>query len=186
MKRTAVWTGLMLILCSTPTFAKTLLTEKNLDAYIQMLHEMDAMNPDEGSFDEQDAAYDEGAEPRVTFAPHCDWKRHYQQQAESESAESVAQLEKMTQRHGFTPAEFFELSNKIQWISMEEAQALLKSTEAMLQKMPAGNRAELETQVANQHQVMALLNRCMTDEDKKAAKHLKPLMMQKFMQEMDN
>jgi hypothetical protein len=34
--------------------------------------------------------------------------------------------------------------------------------------------------------VIELLNRCMTDEDKKAAQRLKPILMKKAMQMMEN
>ncbi|MGB5121880.1 MAG: hypothetical protein WBO13_12880 [Vibrio fluvialis] len=178
MKHTPVWAGLLLLLCSTSGFAKTVLTEKNLDTYMQVTEELDATAED--SFDT-----DETTMP-LTYAAHCDWQRHYQQAVASAPAKEVADVEAAAKHHGMSPVKYFEFTHKMQWMMMEEMQMMLKSSESLLKSLPTESRTELEAEIANQNNVIELLNRCMTDEDKKAAQRLKPILMKKAMQMMEN
>ncbi len=71
MKHTPVWAGLLLLLllCSTSGFAKTVLTEKNLDTYMQVTEELDSNAED--SFDTDETTM------TLTYAAQCDCQRHY-------------------------------------------------------------------------------------------------------------
>lgn len=173
MKSMPVWAGLLLTLCAAPTFAKTLLTEKNLDTYFQIINELDENIEDS----------EETVTP-LAFDADCDWKNHYQRAIDGAPEEEVTQLTTIAQRHGFSPVEYFEFTYKMQWMNLDEIEMMLKSSTTMLDNMPADQRSELNIDIANQKEVIALLKRCMTDEDKKAAQRLKPVMLKKVMQMM--
>ncbi|WJG28081.1 hypothetical protein QSU96_21270 [Vibrio furnissii] len=178
MKRFPLWAGSLLMLCSTPTLAKTVLTEKNLNTYLQIMQERDAL--DDSSYEPDEPATE------LTFATHCDWQRHYQDAVATAPANDVTEVEAIAKRHGFAPVDYYEFTHKLQWMSLEEMQMVLKSSEAMLNTLPADSRAELEIEIINQNKIIALLQRCMTQEDKQAAQRLKPVMMKKIMQMIDN
>ncbi|MBO0213440.1 hypothetical protein J0676_08045 [Vibrio sp. Vb2880] len=178
MKRFPLWAGSLLMLCSTPTLAKTVLTEKNLNTYLQIMQERDAL--DDSSYEPDEPATE------LTFATHCDWQRHYQDAVATAPANDVAEVEAIAKRHGFAPVDYYEFTHKLQWMSLEEMQMVLKSSKAMLNTLPADSRAELEIEIINQNKIIALLQRCMTQEDKQAAQRLKPVMMKKIMQMIDN
>lgn len=172
--RKLILTGLAVLgLLCLPLSAKTILTEANVERYLAMLPEMEALEdrfPDNHDLD-------------IKLEQHCDWPKHYKMLKSTDlSDEYMQQMEALIRQHGFQPVEFLELSFKVSWPMLEMTRPMLEMSQQMLAHLPAEMRAEQEAEMAEANQLINLLDRCMTDADKKAATKFQGQLIQQMMQ----
>ncbi|MDP4530257.1 hypothetical protein Q3O59_14600 [Alkalimonas delamerensis] len=164
--------GCLLSLVIGATQASTVVTEQNLQRYLALLPEMEAL---EDSFPEVDSS-------TLELQAHCNWQRHYDQTlTQLATPEHRRALEQLLRQHNFTPAEYTELSFKFAWTSLQMVEPMMDMMQQMLEYMPAEERAEQEAEMRNLKQIMALLDQCMTDEEKETITKLTGELMQQMM-----
>lgn len=178
MLRKLILTGLTVLgLLCLPLSAKTILTEANVERYLAMLSEMNALEdrfPDNHNLD-------------IKLESHCDWPKHYQMLKSTDlSDDYIQQMEALIRQHGFQPAEFLELSFKVSWPMLEMTRPIMEMSQQMLEHLPADRRAEQEAEMAEAMQLISLLERCMTDADKKAAQGLQHQLLKQAFELDDN
>lgn len=152
--------------------ASTVITEQNLQRYLNLLPEMEAL---EESFPEVDSS-------SLELQAHCNWQRHYDQTlTKLATPEHRRALEQLLRQHNFTPAEYTELSFKFAWTSLQMVEPMMEMMQQMLEYMPAEERAEQEAEMRNLKQIMGLLDQCMTDKEKETITKLTGELMQQMM-----
>lgn len=126
------------------------------------------------TLDELEARYPETAQIEVSFENHCDWQAHYRSlRSQEPGLEGFwAEAESLLRREGLTPAQYTELTFKFQWPILFEGQDNLAMFSEMLSSMPEEQRAMMEPMLEQFNQMYAVLDRCMTREEKALAMRL--------------
>ncbi|SEA84453.1 hypothetical protein [Alkalimonas amylolytica] len=164
--------GCLLSLFIGATQASTVVTKQNLQRYLTMLPEMEAL---EARFPEVDSS-------TLELQSHCNWQRHYDTTlSKLATTEHRRALEQLLKQHNFTPAEYTELSFKFAWTSLQMVEPMMEMMQQMLEYMPAEERAEQEAEMHNLKQITTLLNQCMTNAEKETITKLTGELMQQMM-----
>ncbi|MEE2025479.1 MULTISPECIES: hypothetical protein [Alkalimonas] len=176
MKVIGLAAGCLLSLVIGAAQASSAMTEQNLQRFVAMMPEMEALDD---RFPEQSNAF----EQELELQQHCNWQRHYDSTVVRLAPAGYRQeLESILKRHNFSPAEFTELSFKFSWGSFQLMAPMYEMMQQMLQHLPEEERAEQEAEMRSLEQMKALLDRCMSDAEKATVTALVADMMQQMMQ----
>lgn len=172
MKVMNVVVGFVLCMVMATSQASTVVTEHNLQRYLALLPEMEAL---EDRFPDVD-------DSPMELQSHCNWQRHYDSTlTKLATPEHRKALEQLLKQHNFTAAEYTELSFKFAWSSLQMVEPMLEMLQQMLEYMPAEERAEQEAEMHNLKQILVLLEQCMTDAEKEIITTFTSEMMQQMM-----
>lgn len=174
MKVMGLAAGCLLSLVIGAAQASSAMTEQNLQRFVAMMPEMEALD---------DRFPDQGRSDRVELQQHCNWQRHYDNTLIKLAPAGYRQeLESILKRHNFSAAEFTELSFKFSWGTFQVMAPMYEMMQQMQQHLPEEERAEQEAEMRNLEQMKALLDSCMSDAEKAAVTTLVADMMQQMMQ----
>lgn len=164
-------------LFSTPLVAGSSLamSQENFTRFIQINQEAAAYLPSDILNDEGDDD-DWENETELSYQGHCDWSRYYQQEFSREEAPlHLEDFQQLVEKHGMTPADYFAFSRMLFW-------PIYQVNKEMLEREAQQNPGFGLT-FAEEYPEGDLLDRCMSDQQKRQSLELLSQLSNPFFME---